>query len=76
MKTRLPNLDIEFYIIGSCRNESDEKLLENLQQKAISLGVSSSISFKKNLPYPELLEIFANAKIGIHTMKVEHFGIS
>lgn len=75
VKSRLPNLDLEFYVIGSCREESDQKFLESLEQKAASLGVSSSVVFKKNLPFSELLEIFEKAKIGIHTMKVEHFGI-
>ena len=29
-----------------------------------------------NLPYDELLKLFENNKIGIHTMEAEHFGIA
>lgn len=76
LKTRLSLPDLRFYIVGSCRDVRDEAFLDDLKKKTIDLGISDSVSFKKNLPFTEILSIFAQAKAGIHTMKAEHFGIA
>ena len=62
-------------IIGSVRNENDEKLLEGLRTLAKSLGVERFITFSKNVKFPVLLEKLEQATIGIHSMWNEHFGI-
>ena len=40
------------------------------------MKIDDSVEFKLNLPRSEIDEIFTLAKVGIHTMKHEHFGIS
>ncbi|CAI2368264.1 unnamed protein product [Moneuplotes crassus] len=65
-----------FYMIGSCRNSDDERLLANLKGEAKDLGIDKYITFLKNLPQEEVIDIMSEAKVAIHTMKNEHFGIS
>lgn len=72
---RLPR-DAQFWLCGSTRGPDDERIVAELRQLAKELGVESSVQFKLNLPRSELNEIFRVAKVGIHTMKQEHFGIS
>lgn len=67
--------DVEFIFIGGCRGEEDELFVNGLREYADQLGISKSVTFKLNLPFPELLECLQNATIGLHTMTDEHFGI-
>lgn len=76
LQNRLSLPDLRFYLVGSCRDARDEAFLHDLQKKSIEMGISDSVSFKKNLPFSEILSIFSKAKAGIHTMKAEHFGIA
>jgi len=71
---QIPNL--HFYILGSVRGEGDQKLFDELNYIVKSYGLEKDITFKKNLRTEEVKEVFSKAKIGIHTMKDEHFGIS
>lgn len=68
--------DVELHIIGGVRNAEDEKILENLKIYARQLGVQDSVKFLPNGSIEEIIEEFSKAKIGIHTMKEEHFGIT
>ena len=68
--------DLELHIIGGVRNMSDQEILDNLKKYAQSLGVEDYVKFLPNGKTSEILEEFAQAKIGIHTMKYEHFGIT
>jgi len=64
-------------MIGSCRGKDDEMLLERLRIRARQLGFSKDrIEFFVNLQQDELLDKFARASFGIHTMENEHFGIA
>jgi len=72
----MPHLSPKLILVGSCRDSSDEVLLESLKSKAESLNISKDVSFKKNLKFEEVLQVFSEAKVGIHTMKSEHFGIA
>lgn len=65
-----------FYMIGSCRNKDDEKLLARLKGEARDYGIDKFVKFKINLPQPDVIDIMASAKVAIHTMRNEHFGIS
>lgn len=65
-----------FYLIGSTRGPDDEQIVEDLRALAKKLGIESSVKFQLNLPRSKINEIFSIAKLGIHTMKQEHFGIS
>mmetsp|Transcript_979 Transcript_979/g.855 ORF Transcript_979/g.855 Transcript_979/m.855 type:complete len:265 (+) Transcript_979:597-1391(+) len=69
-------LQAEFYMIGGCRHEEDIKLLKSLQKEAEDLGIAKHVFFKTNLPQEEVIHIMSEAKVAIHTMKNEHFGIS
>ena len=67
--------DIEFILIGGSRGAEDELFINQLEEYAKQLGISKSVTFKINLPFPELLECLQEATIGLHTMTDEHFGI-
>ena len=71
---QIPNLHM--YILGSIRGEDDQRLFDELNYIVKSYCLENDITFKKNLKTEEVKEIFSIAKIGIHTMKDEHFGIS
>lgn len=66
---------IKLVIVGSCRNDEDYERLKNMQDLAKHLSLENSIEFKVNVSYDELLKIYQQSKIGIHTMWNEHFGI-
>ncbi|RWS12759.1 GDP-Man:Man(3)GlcNAc(2)-PP-Dol alpha-1:2-mannosyltransferase-like isoform X2 [Dinothrombium tinctorium] len=63
-------------IVGSCRNSEDEKRVQELKEQCNRLAISNQVEFKINVNFHELLEIVKKGKIGIHTMRDEHFGIS
>ncbi|OUM60846.1 glycosyltransferase family 4 protein, partial [Piromyces sp. E2] len=63
-------------VIGGCRNEGDEKIVENLKSLIKKYDLEDFVTILTNLPYKELCEYFKTSLIGIHTMKDEHFGIS
>lgn len=63
-------------IIGSCRNEEDEVLLNELQALVQKENLQDNITFKKNPTYNELVGYLTSAMIGLHTMEYEHFGIA
>ena len=42
----------------------------------MKLGIDSSVEFKLNLDRKDLFKTFSEAKVGIHTMRNEHFGIA
>ena len=67
--------DVEFILIGGCRGLEDEIFVNELKEYADQLGIAQSVTFKINLPFPELLECLQEATIGLHTMTEEHFGI-
>lgn len=62
-------------LIGSCRGPSDEKRCEELRALAKELGVEDRVRFCVNVSYEELKQWFARARVGLHTMWCEHFGI-
>lgn len=66
----------KFIMIGATRGIEDEKIVQELKRQRDSLGLSDSVDFAINKPWPEVLSYFKRAKVAIHTMKEEHFGIS
>ncbi|MCQ2818938.1 MAG: glycosyltransferase [archaeon] len=72
---RVPN-DLELHMIGGVRNQEDEIFVQRLQMEIDRNGLSSNIKIRKNLDFEDVAEEFKEAKIGIHTMRDEHFGIS
>jgi len=63
-------------LIGGCRNENDEKIVENLKSLIKKYDLEQFVTILTNLPYNELCNYLRTSLIGIHTMKDEHFGIS
>ncbi len=68
--------ELRFEIIGSIRDETDKKLYNDLQEYINQQGLSEFITLRPNLTLRDVKSIFATAKIGLHTMRDEHFGIS
>lgn len=62
-------------LIGSCRNEDDQKRVEDLKTLAKNLSVESYCDFKLNFKFDLLLTNLAESAVGIHSMLDEHFGI-
>lgn len=66
----------KFWLVGSTRGPDDELIVTELKDLAKQLKIEDSIDFKLNVSRDEINQIFRQAKVGIHTMKQEHFGIS
>jgi glycosyltransferase involved in cell wall biosynthesis len=64
---------IQFAIIGRLYNQSTLNQLQALTKK---LGVASRVHFYPNTPAEQKIELLKKAKIYLHTMVGEHFGIS
>ena len=63
-------------MMGGVRDEADERLLSDLKKMAKDLNVADSVVFLASRPRDEILKVYARAKVGLHTMKEEHFGIA
>ena len=68
--------DLELHLIGGVRNSDDEQIFNSLNEYARQLGVQDYVKFLKNGTIEQITEEFSKAKIGIHTMIDEHFGIT
>lgn len=69
-------LDYKLIMIGGVRTVEDEKIVHAIKEKAKSLNVEKYVELKINANFSSIKELFKKAKIGLHTMKDEHFGIS
>lgn len=79
MLERIPQIasltdeSVEFAIIGRlCRKET----LSNLQNLTKKLGLTNRVKLYPNASATEKIELLKKAKIYLHTMVGEHFGIS
>ena len=68
--------DLELHLIGGVRNSEDQKIFDDLQKYARQLGIEQYVKFFENASIEQITEEFSKAKIGIHTMIDEHFGIT
>lgn len=68
--------DAKFIMIGAVRGPDDEKIVDDLKKQAKDLGILDRVDFKCNLPRNDILDYFSVAKVGMHTMRDEHFGIA
>ena len=68
--------DLKLFMIGSIRDEKDKKLFDELQNYIVNQGLAEDIELLPNLSLGEVKKKFEQAKIGLHTMRDEHFGIS
>jgi len=65
-----------FTLIGTCRGKYDEDIVSRLKKQAKDLGIEKYVDFAINQSHEKLFEYFQQAKVAIHTMKDEHFGIA
>ncbi|KAJ2440901.1 asparagine-linked glycosylation protein [Coemansia sp. RSA 2424] len=63
-------------MIGGARNIEDEARAEELRQLARRLGVDRQVLFVVNAPWGRVLDWLRYARVGVHTMRDEHFGIN
>jgi alpha-1,2-mannosyltransferase len=63
-------------MVGATRGKDDEAIVHRLKEMADELGILDSVKFAINRSRTEVIEIFKQASIALHTMKYEHFGIS
>jgi alpha-1,2-mannosyltransferase len=68
--------NVKLVMCGGCRNDQDLKRSEYFKQLAEELGIEGSVEIQVNPSHKDILDMLAQASIGIHTMKEEHFGIS
>jgi len=63
-------------MIGTVRGPADQAIVDDLKKQIKDLGLENSVSFEVNKPRDRLFELFAEAKVAMHTMEFEHFGIA
>ncbi len=51
-------------------------IVADLKKMVIDLKIDKNVTFEINKPREHILSVFQNAKVGIHTMEYEHFGIA
>lgn len=66
---------VKLVIVGGCRGKEDWDLVQDLKDLTKYLSVEDNVQFLVNLPFPDLLQEFSKATVGMHTMHQEHFGI-
>jgi len=68
------------YICGGTRPREafpeDELLVEELKKLVKDLHLENNITLRVNVPFAEMLQLFSRAKIALHSMRDEHFGIT
>jgi alpha-1,2-mannosyltransferase len=76
VRNQLPNFNVKLWLIGGVRHEDDKGLFNGLKNYVNHLSLNEHVEFFPNLISAEVKQRFQKAKVGIHTMKDEHFGIS
>lgn len=69
-------INYKLLMIGGIRTSQDQAIVDAITDKAKSLNVEKYIELRVNAPYSDLKKALQTSRIGIHTMKDEHFGIS
>jgi glycosyltransferase involved in cell wall biosynthesis len=70
---KMTKSNVKFVLIGLLH---DRKVYESLMRSVKSLGLNKKVEIIADAPKRELVEILKRAKIYLHTMVGEHFGIS
>nr|CAG8593414.1 1152_t:CDS:10 [Entrophospora candida] len=66
---------VKLVLIGSSRDLADESRIEALKEKVKKLGIEENVKFEVNADFNTLVDWLSKAKVGLHTMWNEHFGI-
>ena len=75
LKTSTTKEKVKLVLLGSCRNDDDRKRLTHLQVMARDNDLEEHVEFCVNQPYRQVRHWLGCARVGIHTMWNEHFGI-
>jgi alpha-1,2-mannosyltransferase len=62
-------------LVGGCRDGADIQRVEELKGLCSKLKLMDHVEFKLNISYADLKKELGRARIGVHTMWNEHFGI-
>jgi alpha-1,2-mannosyltransferase len=63
-------------MIGSARHAADVGRVRALCEERSRLGLEGFVEVRANASWDELIELLSAARVGLHTMRDEHFGIS
>mmetsp|Transcript_21244 Transcript_21244/g.32583 ORF Transcript_21244/g.32583 Transcript_21244/m.32583 type:complete len:450 (+) Transcript_21244:39-1388(+) len=63
-------------VAGAVRHQDDDHLLSELRSKCSRLGLDDSVSFFIGASRSDILSLMRKAHVGLHTMRLEHFGIA
>ena len=63
-------------VAGAARHADDVALLNGLKGRVADLGLQGSVEFLVSAPRAEITDLFRAAHVGLHTMRLEHFGIA
>ncbi|KAF7729975.1 asparagine-linked glycosylation protein [Apophysomyces ossiformis] len=66
---------LQLVLIGSSRNDGDERRIADLRKESARLGIQDYVRFEVNATYDVLVSYLGTARVGLHTMWNEHFGI-
>ncbi|CAI2167821.1 11172_t:CDS:2 [Funneliformis geosporum] len=66
---------VELVLIGSSRNQGDESRILILKELCKDLDLEDNVTFEINASFEKLVYWLSIAKVGLHTMWNEHFGI-
>lgn len=67
---------VKLVMMGSSRNEEDEKRISLLRILATQLKLDEHVEFVVNANYDTVVQRLGGAGVGLSTMKDEHFGIN
>merc|ERR1712228_1095272 len=67
--------DAKLIMVGGVRDLADRKRVNGLRSLIKKCGLSDCIIIKENLEWNQLLKLFKESFVGLHTMEDEHFGI-
>lgn len=62
-------------LAGGVRGPADAARVASLRALADAVGVGDSVDFVVDAPHARIRELLANARVGLHAMLDEHFGI-
>lgn len=71
--SKLPN--VSFVIVGSTKTPGSQKVISQLETLIDELKLKN-VSLEKDVPKNRLIELYSQAKVYLHPLFAEHFGIA
>ncbi len=63
-------------VVGSTQPGTSQDYYQNLRKRIVDYALGKKVNFETNIRFERLRQILSRAKIYVHTMFEEHFGIS